>query len=103
MPSYFLSHSDESGPESDDDDEAAGEYSDLVRGDPEVLLAQIKALPGMDYPVTWVQRSLNRAADDREDGTAIALILCPNVTLSFSALLRIVNLLSVKCQGYYCW
>lgn len=75
-----LADSDASDSDSNDDDDSDddvrgavnSEYADLVRGDPEVLLAQIRSLDeDLSYSITWVQRSLNRAAGDREDGIRI--------------------------------
>lgn len=54
-----------------DTDEASGPFhpfADLSRGDSSELLAQLRAIPDMDYSLSWIQRSLNRTAEDREDG-----------------------------------
>lgn len=43
-------------------------YAGLVRGDPDVLLAQLRLMPDMEYSILWIQRSVMRTAEDREDG-----------------------------------
>lgn len=71
-------HEEEGRTHSSDEDSSETEapitnskYSDLVRGDPEVLLSQLRSESSMEYPLTWIQRCLNRTAEDREDGKLI--------------------------------
>lgn len=45
-------------------------FTGLSRGDPKELLASLREIPSLEYSLTWIQRSFNRAADDREDGKA---------------------------------
>ena len=58
----------ESDSEISEDSPSTSKIPGLTRGEPQELLAQLREMPSMEYSLTWIQRSLNRAADDREDG-----------------------------------
>ena len=95
-----------------DTDEASGPthpFADLSRGDPTELLAQLREMGDMDYSLTWIQRCLNRTAEDREDGM-LDMMLTPmiSITITFHSYIHVWYLLYVFQNGTYfhpgwCW
>ena len=69
-----------------DTDEASGPthpFADLSRGDPAEILAQLREMGDMDYSLTWIQRCLNRTAEDREDGM-LDVMLTPIILITIT-------------------
>ena len=71
-----------------DTDEASGpthSFADLSRGDPAELLSQLREMGNMDYSLIWIQRCLNRTAEDREDGM-LDMMLTPIISIKLHCL-----------------